>query len=106
MGFGASSSSVLKTTITISICGFVDVRTNGDKQQRRGRENCVGDVESLLYLPISSTLEDGSLTPSDNCTVAVMVTLPGFRARILTEIKSVLWYSMPARQTERGEREK
>lgn len=53
MGFGASSSSVLKTTITISICGFVDVRTNGDKQQRgRGREkeSCVGvlgDVGSV-----------------------------------------------------------
>jgi len=24
------------------------------------------------------------------------VTLPGFRARIRTEIKSLLWYSMPA----------
>lgn len=72
---------------------------------RRG-ELCggvLGDVdgECLLYLPISSTLEDGSLTPSDNCTVAVMVTLPGFRARILTEIKSVLWYSMPAGQIEK-----
>lgn len=58
------------------------------------------DVESLLYLPISSTLEDGSFKPSDNCTVAVMVTLPGLSARIRTEIKSVLWYSMPAGEKE------
>lgn len=98
MGFGASSSSVLKTTITISICGFVDIRRN-DTRVSKG-EGALRDVESLLYLPISSTLEDGSFTPSDNCTVAVMVTLPGLRARIRTEIKSVLWYSMPAGEKE------
>lgn len=63
----------------------------GGKEVGNGNVGC----GSLLYLPISSTLEDGSLTPFDNCTDAVMVTLPGLRARIRTEIKSVLWYSMP-----------
>lgn len=81
MCFGVSNSSILKT------------KWNKSKQQWSCWLKNKMPLMSF-YLPTTSTNVD-IFWPPGSCTVAWIFALPGFKALIRTEIKSVSEYSIP-----------